>query len=162
MATLFSVEALDDGARLQRFYDRLAALLRLGAASVRLSRRKLTGGEIRYGRPHVITISAHLSTAQQRDTLLHEAAHAWAFRLRGARVGHGPLFRRLARRLGVRNQHAPLTPALSAFRERRQILYRCEGCRRVFRRLRAFRGARECIPCTRAGRPARVRRVRGG
>lgn len=160
MSALFPVEPLDDGARLQRLYDRLAARFGLGAARVRLSRRKLTGGEIRYGRPHVITISEHLPEAERRETLLHEAAHAWAFAIEGARAGHGTLFRRLARKLGVRQRHAPLTPALSEFRERRQILYRCEGCGRVFRRFRPFRGARVCIACDRAGRPSRLRRVR--
>jgi predicted SprT family Zn-dependent metalloprotease len=158
MSILFPVEPLDEESRLQLLYDRLAARLSLGAARIRLSRRKLTGGEIRYGRPHVITISAHLSEAERRDTLLHEAAHAWAFRVRGVRGGHGPIFQRLARRLGVKNGHAPVTPALTAFRARRQVLYRCEGCRQIFRRLRPFRGAWDCIACLRAGRPSRLRR----
>lgn len=160
MNLLFPIEAAGEQTRLQGLYDRLAARFSLGAARVRLSRRKLTGGEIRYGNPHRITISAHLPERERRDTLLHEAAHAWAFSLRGARVGHGPLFRHLARQLGVKGGHAPLTPALSALRARRQILYRCEGCRRLFRRFRPFRGARFCIPCDRAARPCRLRRVR--
>ena len=58
-----------------------------------LSRRKLTGGEIVYGQPHRITISAHLSPSEQEDTLRHEAAHAWAWRFEGSRAAHGPLFR---------------------------------------------------------------------
>ena len=36
-------------------------------------------------------------------------------------------------------------------------MYRCEGCRRILRRFRAFRGPRECLACHRAGRPARLR-----
>lgn len=162
MSLLFPVEPSDDQARLQDLYDRVAARFGLAPARVRLSRRKLTGGEIRYGEPHVITISAHLPEAERRDTLLHEAAHAWAFALRGPRAGgHGPLFRRLARQLGVKGGHAPLTAALFAFRQRRQILYRCEGCRRIFRRFRPFRRAHLCIACDRAGRPSRLRRVTG-
>jgi predicted SprT family Zn-dependent metalloprotease len=158
--SLFPEAAPDDRARLQALYDRIAARFGLGAADIRLSRRKLTGGEIRYGRPHTITISAHLSETERRETLLHEAAHAWAFARRGRRVGHGPLFRRLARQLGARGSQAPLTAALSAYRAARQLLYRCEGCLRLFRRFRAFRGARHCVACDRAGRPSRLRRVR--
>ena len=160
MPLLFPDDALDDGARLQRLYDRIAARFGLAPAEIRLSQRKLTGGEIRYGPPHVITVSAHLSESERRETLLHEAAHAWAFARRGHRVGHGPLFRRLARQLGAHGSEAPMTSALSAFRAARQILYGCEGCRRLFRRFRAFRGARYCVACDRAGRPSRLRRVR--
>jgi predicted SprT family Zn-dependent metalloprotease len=157
---LFSIPPIDDEARLQFLYDRLAARFGFGAARVRLSRRKLTGGEIRYGRPHAITISAHLSTAEREDTLRHEAAHAWAFRVRGARVAHGRLFRDLAGKLGVKNGHAPETPALKEFRQRRRrIEYRCEGCSELFRRFRPFRGARHCARCWRAGRPSRLRRA---
>jgi predicted SprT family Zn-dependent metalloprotease len=155
---LFPAEPLDEESRLQRFYDRIAARFGLGAAQVRLSRRKLTGGEIRYGRPHVITISAHLSETERLDTLLHETAHAWAFALRGARAGHGAFFQRLAALLGARGGNAPVTPALTQFRARKQILYRCDGCQRIFRRFRAFRGARYCVACDRAGRPSRLRR----
>jgi hypothetical protein len=83
--SLFPLEEPDDEVRLQRFYDRLAARFGLHPARVRLSRRKLTGGEIVYGPPHRITISAHLPPAEREETLRHEAAHAWAFRARGAR-----------------------------------------------------------------------------
>ena len=160
MESLFPNAPLDEESRLQELYDRIASRFGLGAAAVRLSRRKLTGGEIRYGRPHRITISAHLSEEERLETLLHEAAHAWAFRLEGVRAGHGALFRRLASRLGVRRGHAPVTAALSEFRQRRQILYRCEGCREIFRRVRPFRRPHECLRCHRAGRPSRLRRVR--
>jgi predicted SprT family Zn-dependent metalloprotease len=158
---LFELVAPDEGEDLQRLYDRLAARFGFGPASVRLSRRKLTGGEIRYGRPHAITISAHLPEAERRETLLHEAAHAWAFTRRGRREGHGPFFRKLARQLGAKGRSAPITAALTEWRaRRRQIVYRCEGCAALFRRFRAFRGARSCVACDRAGRPSRIRRVR--
>ncbi|HTO86596.1 MAG TPA: SprT-like domain-containing protein [Thermoanaerobaculia bacterium] len=157
---LFPIEPGDETSRLQRLYDRLAARFGLGAAEVRLSHRKLTGGEIRYGPPHVITISAHLSENERLDTLLHETAHAWAFARQGPGAGHGPVFRRLARWLGVRGRQAPLTPALKEFRARRGILYRCEGCLRSFPRFRALRGAHHCVACDRAGRPSRLQRVR--
>jgi hypothetical protein len=150
----------DPEARLQFLYDRLAARFGFEAARVKVSRRKLTGGEIVYGRPHRVTISAHLSPAEQEDTLRHEAAHAWAFRLAGPRVAHGRLFRQLSRRLGARDGHAPETPALRRFRETRvRVVYRCDGCLRLFRRFRPFRGTRECLACHRAGRPARLSRV---
>ena len=119
--TLFAFEEPDDRTRLQRLYDRLAARFGLGPARVRVSRRKLTGGEIIYGTPHRITISAHLPPAEQEETLKHEAAHAWAFRRKGARAGHGPLFRRLARQIGANRGPAPETPALADFRKRRAI-----------------------------------------
>jgi hypothetical protein len=150
----------DAALRLQFLYDRLAARFGFGPARVRLSRRKLTGGVIVYGAPHRITISAHLAPAEQEDTLRHEAAHAWAWKIEGARAAHGPLFRRLSRSLGARDGHAPETPALRRFRESRaRAAYRCEGCDRLFRRFRPFRTARECLACRRAGRPARLRRV---
>ena len=159
MSLLFPVDDLDDEARLQLLYDRLAARFGLAAASIRLSSRKLTGGEIVYGSPHRITISAHLSAAERVDTLRHEAAHAWAFRLKGPRVGHGALFWRLARQLGARRAPAPETEALRRFRERKKIVYRCDGCGELFRRFRAFRSARFCVSCHAAGRPSRLRRV---
>jgi SprT-like family len=156
----FPIEETDDAARLQFLYDRLADRFGFGPARVRVSTRKLTGGEIVYGRPHRITISAHLSAAEREDTLRHEAAHAWAYRIEGRVAAHGALFRRLARRLGVRRGHAPETAALKEFRaDRARVVYRCRGCGRLFRRFRAFRGARECVTCHRAGRPARLVRV---
>jgi predicted SprT family Zn-dependent metalloprotease len=157
---LFPIAEPDARARLQHLYDRLSARFGFDPARVRVSRRKLTGGEIVYGKPHRITISAHLSRSEQEDTLRHEAAHAWAWRFEGCRAAHGPLFRTLARRLGARDGHAPVTPALREFREARsRVAYRCRGCGRIFRRFRPFRGARECLACHRAGRPARLVRI---
>jgi SprT-like family len=160
VSSLFPVEPEDERAHLQFLYDRLAARFGFGAADVRLSDRKLTGGEIIYGRPHRITISSHLSPSERDDTLRHEAAHAWAFELEGAEAGHGPLFRRLSRHIGASPRKAPLTAALAERRRRNEILYRCEGCRRLFRRYRTIRGARYCVRCDRAGRPSRLRRLR--
>jgi hypothetical protein len=159
VSLLFPLGPLDEESRLQLLYDRLAGRFGLGPASVRLSRRKLTGGEIVYGTPHRITISSHLSEAERIDTLRHEAAHAWAFRLRGPRVGHGALFWKLARQLGARRAAAPETSALRRFRERKKIVYRCDGCAELFRRFRAFRSPRFCVSCHAAGRPSRLRRV---
>jgi predicted SprT family Zn-dependent metalloprotease len=152
------MEPVSDEDRLQVLYDRLASRFGLGPARVILSRRKLTGGEIRYGRPHRITVSAHLTPREQEETLRHEAAHAWAFQLRGARARHGPLFRRLAALLGAGTGPAPVTEALAAFRKERELVYRCEGCRRDFRRIRPFRGRADCLACWRAKRPSRLRR----
>ena len=160
MTFLFPLQPASEEERLQLLYDRLAARFGLDPAVVRLSRRKLTGGEIVYGPPHRITLSTHLSAADREDTLRHEAAHAWAFRFEGPSAAHGPLFRRLAGRLGARSRHAPLTPALEEFRKQRQVVYRCVGCGRLFRRFRPFRGPRDCASCHRAGRPSRLCRVR--
>ena len=159
MSSLFPDEPADERALLQFLYDRLAARFHFGAAEVRLSDRKLTGGEILYGHPHRITISSHLSASEREDTLRHEAAHAWAFEMEGARAGHGLLFRRLAGHVGATPRKAPLTKALVEHRRRNEVLYRCEGCARVFRRYRIIRGARYCVRCDRAGRPSRLRRV---
>ncbi len=159
MSLLFPIGALDAEARLQWHYDRLAARFELGPAAVRLSRRKLTGGEIVYGNPHRITISEHLSEPERLETLRHEAAHAWAFRLRGARAGHGALFWRLANQLGARRSPAPETEALKRFREKKKVAYRCEGCHEIFRRFRAFRSPRFCVRCHDAGRPSRLKRA---
>ncbi len=160
MEPLFAIEEAQPVDCLQRLYDRLAARFGFDPARVRVSSRKLTGGRIVYGAPHRITISGHLGARDQEDTLRHEAAHAWAWRLEGARTGHGSLFRRLAQTLGARSGGAPETPALLDFRTRgARYLYRCDGCTRLFRRFRPFRGARECLACHREGRPARLRRV---
>jgi predicted SprT family Zn-dependent metalloprotease len=152
------MEPVSDEDRLQLLYDRLASRFSFGPARVTLSRRKLTGGEIHYGRPHRITVSAHLTPREREDTLRHEAAHAWAFHLRGARAGHGPLFRRLAAFLGAGTGPAPVTAALAEFRKERELIYRCEGCHRDFRRVRPFRGRADCLACWRAKRPSRLRR----
>jgi len=160
---LFPIAEPDPAARLQRLYDRLSLRFGFGAARVRLSRRKLTGGEIVYGSPHAIVISAHLSPAEQEDTLRHEAAHAWVWQVDRRSSGHGKLFRRLAGALGAKEGGAPETEALRRFRDSRaRVTYRCEGCGRLFRRFRPFRGARECLACHRAGRPARLRRLPSG
>jgi hypothetical protein len=157
---LFPIADLDPAGRLQNLYDRLAFRFGFDPARVRLSRRKLTGGEIVYGSPHTIVISAHLSPAEQEDTLRHEAAHAWAWRLDRRSPGHGALFRRLARTLGAKPGGAPETTALKAFRDRRaRVTYRCEGCGWLFRRFRPFRGAGDCAACRSAGRPARLHRL---
>ena len=161
MQLSFPIAEPDAEARLQFLYDRLSTRFGFGPARVRLSRRKLTGGQIVYGRPHRITISDHLSPSEQEDTLRHEAAHAWVWKAEGARAAaHGPLFRRLACRLGAKDGHAPETLALREFRAARaRVVYRCRGCGRLFRRFRPFRGARECLACRRAGRPAGLERL---
>jgi len=157
---LFPLPEPDPEEELQRLYDRLAARFGFGPAVVRLSRRKLTGGEIRYGRPHRITVSAHLSLSEQDETLRHEAAHAWVYQRHGPRVAHGRRFRALAGKLGARGGHAPETTALKEFRRKRRVFtYRCEGCGSLFRRFRPFRGARHCVACWEAKRPSRLRRV---
>ena len=161
MQLSFPIAEPDSEARLQHLYDRLSSRFGFGPARIRLSRRKLTGGHIVYGRPHRITISGHLSPAEQEDTLRHEAAHAWAWKLESRRgPAHGPLFRRLAHRIGAKDGHAPETAALRDFRaERARVVYRCRGCGRIFRRFRPFRGPRECLSCRRAGRPAGLERL---
>jgi len=119
---LFTEDALDrtadDGiTRLRRELERLRRLWRIGPAEVRLSRRRLTGGVIHYGVPHRIVISAHMSEEDQRETLLHEVAHAICWTRDGdAREGHGRRFWSVAKALGVERRWAPETEALASWR----------------------------------------------
>lgn len=149
-------------APLQAEYDRLRSLWNLGAAAVELSARRLTGGVIRYGHPHRIQISRHMSPEERMETLRHEAAHAacWA-RDGNAEEGHGPRFWAIARALGVRRRAAPETEALRNHRERTAIhVYRCEGCAGEWRRARPFGRSMLCASCHRKGKPARLRKER--
>jgi SprT-like family len=157
------LDPADESARLQTLYDRLAARFALDAARVVVSARKLAGGHILFGPPHRITLSAHTSPDDRRETLLHEAAHAWCFRHGGGPAeGHSARFWKMAAAFGARRRHAPETEALRQYRRERELVYRCEGCRRVFRRMRAFGRAMVCARCANSGRPARLRRVRPG
>lgn len=155
---LFTVEA-DERVELQRLYDALADRFGLHPAKVIVSKRKLTGGHITYGPPHRIVISAHLTPKDRIETLKHEAAHAFCFRTDGPDEAHSPKFWKIARAFGAKRRHAPQTVALSQFRSRKEIVYRCESCRGNFERIRPFRRAMLCAACHRKGRPARLRRV---
>ncbi len=150
----------DDDRLLQAMYDRLAARFGLDPAVVRISQRKLTGGHITYGPPHSIVISAHLSTRDRLETLKHEAAHAFCFSRSGPDEAHSNRFWAVARAFGTRRRNAPETVALSEYRRKHEILYRCEGCRGIFRRIRPYRRAMLCAACHRKGRPARLKRLR--
>ncbi len=154
-----------DGASLvalRQEYERHRATWGIGEAMIELSRRRLTGGVIRYGRPHRIVISLHMSVEERRETLLHEIAHAVCWTRDGdSREGHGARFWEVARSLGVRRRAAPETEALRTHREAKAVhLYRCEGCETDWRRFRPFRRAMLCASCHRKGRPARLRKVR--
>jgi predicted SprT family Zn-dependent metalloprotease len=157
--TLFPVNA-DERLALQQIYDSLAEKFGLDPAHVRVSRRKLTGGHITYGPPHTIVISAHLSQKDRILTLKHEAAHAYCFRRDGPDEAHSPTFWKIARSFGAKRRHAPETVALSEFRRKREIVYRCETCRGAFRRVVPYRRAMLCAACHRKGKPARLRRAR--
>lgn len=157
--TLFPVEA-DETRQLQNLYDSLAEKFGLHPARVRISRRKLTGGHIIYGPPHTIVISAHLSPRDRVETLKHEAAHAFCFKISGPDEAHSTKFWRIARSFGTRRRHAPETEALNQFRRDREIIYRCETCRGEFRRVRPYRRAMLCASCHRKGKPARLIRDR--
>ena len=128
---------------------------------MRLSRRKLTGGEIVYGPPHRITISAHLSAAEQRR---HAAARG------RARLG-------VAARRAARRARPALPPARAAARRARRpaprrraalaefrahapaIVYRCEGCGHDSAGSGRSAARASASPAIGPGRPARLRRV---
>jgi predicted SprT family Zn-dependent metalloprotease len=155
------LDPADESAWLQTLYDRLAARFALDPARVVLSRRKLAGGHILFGPPHRITLSSHTSRQDRLETLLHEAAHAWCFRHGGgAAEGHSARFWKMAAAFGARRRHAPETEALRQYRRQREVVYRCEGCRALFRRMRAFGRTMVCARCADGGRPARLRRLR--
>ena len=146
---------------LQAIYDDLASRWGLPPARVLLSMRRATGGAIRYGPPHLIRISSHMSEGDQKETLLHETAHAICHARWGSDEGHSRRFWSIARSLGVRRRSAPETDRLVAVRlTNARYSYRCPGCSAEWTRRRPFGHARLCASCERAGRPARLVLVR--
>lgn len=156
---LFPVTA-DEQKDLQSLYDRLAEKFGMAPAQIKLSRRKLTGGHITYGPPHRIVISAHLSVRDRVETLKHEAAHAYCFHTSGPDEAHSAKFWKVAHDFGARRRYAPDTVALTEFRKKTEIVYRCESCRALFHRQRHFRRPMLCAQCHGKGRSARLRLVR--
>lgn len=154
-------ELVADQASLQALYDALAAAYRLPPARVELSSRRATGGVITYGPPHVIRVSAHMSSADRRETLLHETAHAICHDRWGVDEGHSSRFWEIARELGVTRRSAPETERLAAVRARNaRYTYRCIGCLGEWTRRTAFGRARLCAACEGKGRPSRLILVR--
>ena len=150
-----------DQASLQALYDTLAQIYRLPAARVELSSRRATGGVIQYGPPHVIRVSAHMSPADRRETLLHETAHAICHDRWGVDEGHSSRFWEIAQELGVTRKAAPETDRLATIRARNaRYVYRCIGCLGEWTRRTAFGRARLCASCEGKGRPSRLVLVR--
>ncbi len=150
-----------DGKSLQAIYDQLAADHGLPAARVVITMRRATGGMIRYGPPHLIRISGHMSESDQRETLLHEVAHAVCHARWGSREGHSSRFWAVAEALGVKRHSAPVTERLREVRyANARYVYRCMGCLNEWTRKKPFHGARLCASCQRKGRPARLILVR--
>jgi predicted SprT family Zn-dependent metalloprotease len=146
---------------LQTRYDRLAVQYGLPAARVMLSTRRATGGVITYGPPHVIRISAHMSSEDRLQTLLHEATHAICHARWGPDEGHSARFWALARRLGVRRRSAPETERLREVRAANaRYAYRCPTCTEEWTRRKPFGRARLCAACAGKGRPAKLILVR--
>ncbi len=150
-----------DQASLQALYDALAEGYRLPPARVELSSRRATGGVIQYGPPHVIRVSAHMSAADRRQTLLHETAHAICHDRWGVEEGHSSRFWEIARELGVTRKSAPETDRLATIRARNaRYTYRCVGCADEWTRRSPFGRARLCASCEGKGRPSRLILVR--
>ena len=142
---------------LQERYDALARAYGLPPARVLLSGRRATGGVIRYGPPHLIRISLHMSPEDRLQTLLHETAHAVCHLRWGAEKGHSRRFWAVARELGVERRSAPETDRLVAVREANaRYTYRCVGCAAEWTRRAPFGRARLCAACERKGRPSRL------
>jgi hypothetical protein len=154
-------ELVADQASLQALYDALAEAYRLSPARVELSARRATGGVIQYGPPHVIRVSAHMSPADRRETLLHETAHAICHDRWGVEEGHSSRFWEIARELGVTRKSAPETDRLATIRARNaRYTYRCVGCADEWTRRNPFGRARLCAACEGKGRPSRLILVR--
>ena len=150
-----------DQASLQALYDALAEAYRLPAARIELSSRRATGGVITYGSPHVIRVSSHMSSADRRETLLHETAHAICHDRWGVDEGHSSRFWEIARELGVTRKSAPETDRLATIRARNaRYTYRCVGCAGEWTRRSPFGRARLCAACEGKGRPSRLILVR--
>ncbi len=155
-------EALAAGQRvLQALYDEMASRHGLPPARILVTTRRATGGVSPYGPPHVIRISGHMSLADQRETLLHETAHAICHDRWGPSEGHSPRFWRIARQLGVTRRTAPETDRLHAIRvANSRYTYRCVGCASEWTRKHPFGRARLCAACEGKGRPSRLILVR--
>jgi predicted SprT family Zn-dependent metalloprotease len=155
-------EALREEERtLQSTYDRLAVKFGLPAARVSLSLRRATGGVIQYGPPHTIRISAHMSTRDRLETLLHETAHAICHARYGSSEGHSSRYWVIARKLGVTRRSAPETNRLAEIRSANaRYVYRCVGCTAEWTRKTPFGRARLCAACDGKGRPSRLILVR--
>lgn len=154
-------ELYADQASLQALYDALAGAYRLAPARVELSARRATGGVIQYGPPHVIRVSAHMSAADRRETLLHETAHAICHDRWGVEEGHSSRFWEVARELGVTRRSAPETDRLATVRARNaRYTYKCIGCLGEWTRRHPFGRARLCAACEGKGRPSRLILVR--
>jgi predicted SprT family Zn-dependent metalloprotease len=155
-------EALLNGQRaLQGIYDALAVQWGLAAARVVVTTRRATGGVIQYGPPHVIRVSGHMSSEDQKATLLHETAHAVCHARWGADEGHSRRFWKIALQLGVTRKSAPETDRLHAIRiANSRYTYRCVGCASEWTRRKPFGNARLCASCDGKGRPSRLILVR--
>jgi predicted SprT family Zn-dependent metalloprotease len=150
-----------EGGHLQGLYNQLAAKFGLPPAKVEVTLRRATGGMIRYGPPHVIRVSGHMSAEDQKETLLHETAHAICHSQWGPEEGHSRRFWEVARQLGVKRKSAPETEQLKAIRRANaRYVYRCMGCLAEWTRRKPFRGGRLCASCQRKGQPARLILVR--
>lgn len=121
----------------------------LGPAwSFRWNARKTTFGSCSYTR-RTIELSSYwlgLSFDEQEQTLLHEVAHAIA----GARAGHGPRWRAVARQLGVRNPKASAQPSK---RRHGRYIATCPACGATFSKHRVTEHMREQAYSCRCHRP---------
>lgn len=101
-------------------------------------RYRTTAGRAHF-RENLITLSASILDTEEklRDTLIHEYAHLLAYERYGRRggTGHGPAWQHAMRELGakpeVRHRYE-----CQRNRPRQRVVYRCDGCKKEFHRLR--------------------------
>ena len=128
--TLFSdLNALHFGGRLREPAFRLSGRLRASAGMA-----DYRAWAIRISVPYH---EVHGWDGELTDTLLHEMIHLWLSQ-EGRPAGHGPEFRRLARRLGCPRFAKGMPP-------RRVLRYACGTCGRTVEYRRRVRLA--CRPC---------------
>jgi hypothetical protein len=108
----------------QKIYTDHAGTWNLRPAIVYVSHNKGTGGYIKFAgfrgrKEHIIVVSGNMTYEEQKQTLLHEIAHAICWDLWKDRF-HSKQFWAIAKILGVTRRYAPTTDYL---KQKRALRY---------------------------------------
>jgi predicted SprT family Zn-dependent metalloprotease len=85
---------------------------------------------------------------QLRETLLHEMLHAWCYAKRGE-TGHGPLFKKKMRELGLRSIYHEMGVAREFDANAKRYILRCDHCATELLRKRRPPADTSCARCGR-------------
>ncbi len=107
-------------------------------------------GRITYRPPKIELSRPHLQRNPEalRETLLHEMLHAWCY-ARAGETGHGPLFKRKMRELGLRSIYHTLGVARDFDPNAKRYILRCDHCASETLRKRKPSEAVSCLRCGR-------------